>query len=123
VLWANTSFGIFLYWWHSNKQQPGRGSIGKSTLLTLPTLNVEDLNAGQLKSASDLFDTICNSKLLPAHQLDKDPVRRQLDESFSREVLGLPQSICDLDGPLQLLRMKLAGEPSVRGQKSISKIA
>jgi hypothetical protein len=34
VLWANTSLGLLLYWWHSNKQQPGRGSIGKSALQT-----------------------------------------------------------------------------------------
>ena len=29
VLWANTSLGLLLHWWHGNKQQPGRGSIGK----------------------------------------------------------------------------------------------
>ena len=26
VLWANTSLGMLLHWWHSNKQQSGRGA-------------------------------------------------------------------------------------------------
>ena len=30
VLWANTSLGFAAYWWHANKQQSGRGSIGRS---------------------------------------------------------------------------------------------
>ena len=30
VLWANTSLGLLLYWWHANKQQPGRGMIPKT---------------------------------------------------------------------------------------------
>lgn len=27
VLWANTSLGLLLRWWHSNKQQSGRGAF------------------------------------------------------------------------------------------------
>jgi len=29
ALWANTTPGLLLYWWLANKQQAGRGSIGK----------------------------------------------------------------------------------------------
>ena len=44
VLWANTSLGLLLHWWHANKQQPGRGIIGKSMLHTLPILDVAALD-------------------------------------------------------------------------------
>lgn len=56
-------------------------------------------------------------QLLPLHEIDKDPVRKELDERFGREVLGLPESILQLGGALEVLRMKLAQEPSIRGNK------
>jgi hypothetical protein len=31
--------GLFLHWWHANKQQGGRGNIGKSALQNLPILD------------------------------------------------------------------------------------
>ena len=36
VVWSNTSLGLLLHWWHANKQQSGRGSVGKEALKTLP---------------------------------------------------------------------------------------
>lgn len=117
VLWANTSLGLLLRWWHSNKQQAGRGSIGKSALQTLPVLDVTALTARQLEAAVTLFDAMCSQPLLPLHELDADPVRKELDAQFARRVLGLAESILIQDGPLELLRMKLSCEPSIRGQK------
>ena len=38
---------------------------------------------------------------------------------FCKEVLGLPAKILGDGGPLDLLRQKLAAEPSIRGGKSI----
>ena len=55
--------------------------------------------------------------LLPLHEMDKDPVRKELDEQFARDVLGLPEPLLSQDGPLEILRMKLSREPSIRGQK------
>lgn len=117
VLWANTSFGLLLYWWHANKQQSGRGSIGKEALQTLPVLDVSALNTSQLDKAVQLFDAMSNQDFLPVHEIDKDPVRKELDEKFARNVLGLAKPILVSGGPLELLRMKLSREPSVRGQK------
>jgi hypothetical protein len=114
VLWANTSMGFLLHWWHATKQQPGRGSIGKSTLQTLPTLDVTALHSRRLKKAVQLFDVFCRRELLPMHEIDRDAVRQQLDEQFATYVLGFPESICEA---LDLLRRKLAKEPSIRGQK------
>jgi hypothetical protein len=50
VLWGNTSLGLLMHWWHANKPQPGRGNIGKSTLETLPILDVTKLTEKQLAS-------------------------------------------------------------------------
>ncbi len=117
VLWANTSLGLLLRWWHSNKQQSGRGNIGKSTLQIMPILDVSALNEKQFDKAVEIFDVMCYKSLLPIHEIDKDPVRQELDERFARDVLGLPESILAPGGALEVLRMKLAQEPSIRGNK------
>jgi hypothetical protein len=117
VLWANTSLGLLLHWWHANKQQSGRGSIGKTALQTLPILDVTALKPNQLVEAVKLFDAMSNQQLLPLHEIDRDPIRKELDEKFVRNVLELSEPILMPGGPLEVLRMKLSREPSVRGQK------
>ena len=117
VLWANTSLGLLLHWWHANKQQSGRGSIGKSMLHTLPILDVTTLEPKLLAEAVKLFDAMSEQPLLPLHELDRDPIRRELDEAFARNVLRLSEPILAFGGPLELLRMKLSREPSIRGSK------
>ena len=107
---------MLLRWWHSNKQQSGRGSIGKSTLQTLPILNVTALTPKQLAESVSLFDAMNEEPLLPLHQIDIDPARRELDEKFA-QILGLNESIFTPGGALELLRMKMAKEPSIRGSK------
>ena len=44
TLWANSTFGILLHWWHANKQQAGRGSMGVSALGSLPILDITKLS-------------------------------------------------------------------------------
>jgi hypothetical protein len=117
VLWANTSLGLLLHWWHANKQQAGRGNMGKSTLQELPVLDVTALPPGRLAKAVELFDSISERSLLPIHQIAEDPVRRDLDERFALDVLGLPTAMLSAGGPFQLLRMKLSEEPAIRGHK------
>jgi hypothetical protein len=117
VLWANTTLGLLLHWWHANKQQSGRGNIGKATLASLPVLDVTALSPQQVERAVKIFDDLATKKLLPLHEIEHDPVRRELDTSFAREVLGMPDAVTAPGGPLELLRMKLGREPSVRGGK------
>jgi len=117
VLWANTSLGMLLYWWHANKQQSGRGSIGKSQLQTLPILDVTRLTARQLRAAVELFDSMSDKDLKPLNEIDVDTVRKELDDLFAVKVLGLPREIIAAGGPLDLLRLKLSQEPSIRGAK------
>ena len=117
VLWANTSLGLLLHWWHANKQQPGRGIIGKKMLHTLPVLDVTGLDSKALAEAVKLFDAMSKQPLSPLHKIDKDPVRKKLDEGFARNVLRLPELILTSGGALELLRMKLSRELSIRGSK------
>lgn len=117
VLWANTSLGLLLHWWTANRQQIGRGNIGKSVLVSLPVLDVDRLTAGQLTKAQSIFDTFSRHPMRPMHELETDSIRRELDEAVLGELLGLPKILFSKNGPLQLLRMKLAHEPSVEGHK------
>jgi hypothetical protein len=117
VLWGNTSLGLLLHWWHANKQQAGRGRGGILSLQTLPVLDVTALRPEQLTEAAKLFDSLAERELLPIHEIDNDPARKELDEKFVRNVLGLPESYLIPGGPLEILRMKLSREPSIRGKK------
>jgi hypothetical protein len=116
VLWANSSLGLLLHWWTANRQQIGRGNIGKSVLQILPTLAVEQLTPNQLAKAEGLFDEFAAQAMRPMHEMAQDVVRQALDTAVI-DVLGLPKSLCAPDGPLDLLRMKLGREPSVMGHK------
>ena len=118
VAWANTTFGLLLHWYHANKQQSGRGNIGRTALQDLPVLDVTAITPTQLKAAAKIFDDLKDEDLLPFHELDKDPARRQLDERFALEVLGLPAAAVQPGGAVELVRMKLAQEPSIRGGKA-----
>ena len=117
VLWANTILGMLMYWWHSSKQQAARGMLTKTTLDTLPILDVTALSCEQLAQAVKIFDEMNQMPLLPLHELDIDENRKTLDRRFYSEVLGLPDSILADGGPLDILRQKLCREPSIRGSK------
>lgn len=117
VLWGNTSLGLLVHWWIANKQQSGRGNITPNVLATLPILDMTSLSEKRLKAAVKIFDDMCHKRLLPIHEIDRDPTRKELDQKFGREVLGLPQSLLASGGPVDALRMKLAQEPSIRGNK------
>jgi hypothetical protein len=76
VLWANTSLGLLLHWYNANKQQSGRGSVGVLALQDIPVLDVTALKPGHLAAAVQLFDAMSALELLPLHEIDADPVRR-----------------------------------------------
>ena len=118
VVWANTTLGLLQHWYHANKEQAGRGNIGRTALADLPTLNVKAMTAKQLGAAAKILDDMKSDRLLPFNELDKDPTRQKLDERFTTEVLGLPVGFSQAGGPIDLVRLKLAQEPSVQGGKT-----
>jgi hypothetical protein len=117
VLWGNSTLGMLMYWWRANKQQSGRGSIAVGALKALPVLNVNELSAKQLAKAVEIFDRMQTRRLLPLNEIDRDENRHEIDRLLAVDVLGLAPWIIEPDGPLDLLRRKLAIEPSVHGAK------
>ena len=51
AVWGNSTLGLLSYWWHSNRQQPGRGIITIRTAETLPILDLRALSDAQLATA------------------------------------------------------------------------
>ena len=120
VVWSNTSLGMLLYWWHASKQQSGRGRIGISALKSLPILDVTSLKPNQLSNAVAIFDELSEQKLLPLNEIEWDVTRKILDDKFLREVIGLEGELMEESGAVDLLRMKMGREPSIRGTKKVS---
>jgi hypothetical protein len=118
TLWANSTFGLLLHWWHANKQQAGRGSIGVSALESLPVLDVTKLSKDALCKAVAIFDEMKHKELRPVNEIAQDSVRAEIDTRLATEVLGFPPELAAPDGPLALLRQKLALEPSINGGKA-----
>ena len=117
VLWANSSLGLLIHWWHANKQQAGRGSIGVSALESLPVLDVTKLSKVALAKAVAIFDEMKHKELRPVNEIAQDAVRAEIDTRLATEVLGFSPELAGPDGPLALLRQKLALEPSITGSK------
>ncbi len=109
--------GIICYWWICGRQDSGRGTTSVTTIPDLPTLDLRALTDEQLAAAARIFEDMKHCPMLPVNQIDEDPVRAELDRRLLTEVLGLPEELCAKDGPMDLLRRKLAAEPSIHGGK------
>lgn len=117
VLWGNSTLGVLMYWWFANKQQAGRGSIGRLPLENVMALNVLALSPTQLRDAGRIFESYSDMPLSPVHQIDRDDNRKAIDRALLIDVLGLPDTLHEDEGPMDLLRLKLAREPSILGHK------
>ena len=117
AVWSNSTLGILLFWWQASRQQSGRGVTTVTALPALPTLDLRALSEAQLAAAGRIFEDMKHCPMLPVNQIDEDPVRAELDRRLLTEVLGLPAALCAPDGPMALLRRKLAAEPSIHGGK------
>jgi hypothetical protein len=117
ALWGNTSLGLLLHWWQANKQQPGRGNLGKEALARFVCLDPMKLSKEQLNDAAKLLAKRAAIPMLPVNEIVDDNARAQLDREFLGGILGLPEQMFADHGPLDLLRRKLAAEPSIHGNK------
>jgi hypothetical protein len=117
VLWGNSSLGLLLHWWHANKQQAGRGRIVLTALQSLAVLDVTALPKEALTKAVAIFDDMKGRELRPVNEMAQDSARAEIDRRLATEVLGFPPELVAPDGPLALLRQKLALEPSIAGSK------
>lgn len=117
VLWSNTTLGILMYWWSASKQQSGRGSIGKNTLAHFRVFDVSKLSNSDFKTVESVFAEFANRDFLSIDRIHEDIARIELDEVFLGRIVKLDrwQIFCRR---LELLRRKLAREPSIVGGKA-----
>ena len=113
-LWGNSTLGLVSYWWHSSRQQAGRGSMPITAIRSMPTLDVTQLSEDQLKTAEAIFEEMKHLDFLPANEAYRDDTRKLLDRRVLINLLDLPETILE---PLDLLRLKWCSEPSVHGGK------
>ena len=115
-LWGNSTFGILSYWWGANKSQDGRGSITTTQMPKLTLLDPRKLEPTRIEEAKKFFDNNKSKAFLPAHQINVDTVRAELDEFVLRELLNVSDP-ADSIQKMAVLRGKLAEEPSFNGGK------
>ena len=115
VLWGNSTLGFLLQWAHSGKQQPGRGVSSRTALLQMPTLDVRCLSDEALANAERIFHDLKHKRMLPFNEIDRDPVRHELDRLLLTEVLNITSE--DAHNAIHRLRELLSAEPSIHGGK------
>lgn len=117
LLWLNSTPGVLIRWLWSNRQQHGRGMATREILATMPVLDVRQLSEEQLSQCENLFCQLRCKCFLPVHRLPDDRARADLDVGLLGNILGWPRGWFEVHGPLDLVRRKLAAEPSVHGHK------
>ena len=114
AVWGNSTLGLLSYWWHSSRQQGGRGEITIRSAETLPVLDFRALSPAQLATARAIFDEFRTTALLPAHLAAADPNRARLDRGVVRDLLGFTEATYEA---VRRLAAKWCAEPSVHGGK------
>ena len=117
-IWGNCTLGLILFWWHANRQQPGRAIITVSTAKTLPVLDFRALSPAQIKQAKTIFDQFKDKHFLPAYVADKDETREELDRRVLCDWLGFDEKVWKA---VRQLAHKWCAEPSVHGGKQRNK--
>ena len=114
ILWGNSSLGLLLFWWHSNRQQDGRGVTTISAIESLPILDLRALTDAQLATAQEIFDEFRDLELQPAYLADADANRALLDRRVVCDMLGFDDAVYE---GVRMLAAKWCAEPSVHGGK------
>ena len=115
TLWCNSTLGLLLFWWHSNRQQSGRGRTTIRAAPSLPVLDIRALTDEQLRTAESTFNEFRDKDLKPAYLADADPNRALLDQRVVCDLLGFNE---DTYVAVRRLAAKWCAEPSVHGGKA-----
>ena len=113
--WTNSTLGLLCFWWHSNRQQSGRGITTITAVVSLPVLDLRALTGEQLATAEAIFDDFRDRQLKPAYLADADPNRALLDERVVCDLLGFDRGVYEA---VRRLAAKWCAEPSVHGGKA-----
>ena len=114
AVWGNSTLGILMHWWHSSRQDTGRGAISIRSAETLPVLDLRALSDEQLLMAELIFEEFRTLELKPAYLADADEKRALLDRRVVCDLLGFGE---DVYRGARLLAAKWCAEPSVHGGK------
>lgn len=114
AIWANSTLGLISFWWHANRQMPGRATTTIRSAESLPILDFRTFTNEQLNSSKRIFDKIRDNKLMPAYLADADPNRALIDQHVIRDLLGFNQNIYQA---VRRISQKWCAEPSVHGAK------
>ena len=115
TLWCNSTLGLLLFWWHSNRQQSGRGRTTIRAVEALPVLDLRALSEEQLRTAEAIFNELRDMELKPAYLADADPTRALLDRRVICDLLGFDEDVYE---GVRRLSAKWCAEPSVHGGKA-----
>jgi len=89
ALWANSTLGILIYLLHRVQTRGAWCEFKKPTLLSMPVLDVSALDDDALRALALAYDRLAGERLLPFSEIDRDPVRREVDRAVGA-VLRLP---------------------------------
>ena len=117
LLWANSTLGLILFWWHGLRQQQGRACITITKLPNLPVLDPRKLTGQQLDHCRRVFEDVKEKTFLPANEAYRDTTRKNLDRALLFGVTSVLQLDQRLEEGLDLLREQWCAEPSVHGGK------
>lgn len=118
TLWGNSTLGLLCHWMCSGKQTSGRGQNSRSTLRSMLTLDVRQLNPFQLTIAESIFHELKSQEMLSFSKMVDDPVRQKLDWLLLSKVFGFGEEThSEVHEGIDLLRKKLCAEPSINGGK------
>ena len=115
TLWCNSTLGLLLFWWHSNRQQSGRGRTTIRAVESKPVLDLRALSEEQLRTSEGIFNELRDLELKPAYLADADPNRALLDRRVVCELLGFDEDVYE---GVRRLSAKWCAEPSVHGGKA-----
>ena len=119
-IWGNCTLGLLLFWWHGNRQQPGRANITVTTSKTLPVLDFRALSDAQIKQAEAIFEDFKHRSFRPAYRAAEDKTRIDLDHAVLCDWLGFGESVwfaVNAPDNTHSLARKWCAEPSVHGGK------
>ena len=113
-IWGNSTLGLLLFWWHANRQHPGRAQTTIRAAETLPVLDFSKLSEEQIQQAKAIFDEFKNKHFLPAYLANADETRALLDKQVICDLLGFEETTYKA---VRQLAAKWCAEPSVHGGK------
>ena len=110
AVWGNSSLGIIAFWAHAGKQQSGRGNATRTSMASMPVLDVWDMNHATMDAIGRVFDERSRDNLLPMNMCYTDDNRIRIDDELLA-VLGIDARLRDA---MDDIRRRFCREPVVR---------